>query len=176
MSRQVYNDTVLSFYNAIQTFPGVVIAGPFGFRREFFETDETQREAPQVDFDRSPVGVRTRAPPRPPSPARVARPRPRRLAFAATFVAALVLPGVAQAQTYELVSSDVQATVRPDGSVAVDEAITVAFSGSFTGGTARSRCVGRRPRRGRGLEENGGRSSRARRPSSSPAARPAPSA
>ena len=41
---------------------------------------------------------------------------------------------VAQAQTYELVSSDVQATVRPDGSVAVDEAITVAFSGSFTYG------------------------------------------
>jgi hypothetical protein len=59
---------------------------------------------------------------------------PRRLAFAATLVAALVLPGVAQAQTYELVSSAVQATVRPDGSVAVDEAITVAFSGSFTYG------------------------------------------
>ena len=51
VSRQVYNDTVLTYNNAIQTFPGVVIAGPFGFaRREFFETDETQREAPQVDF------------------------------------------------------------------------------------------------------------------------------
>ena len=51
VSRQVYNDTVLTYNNAIQTFPGVVIAGPFGFaRREFFETDETQREAPHVDF------------------------------------------------------------------------------------------------------------------------------
>jgi len=51
VSRQVYNDTVLTYNNAIQTFPGVVIAGPFGFaRREFFETEETQREAPHVDF------------------------------------------------------------------------------------------------------------------------------
>ena len=51
VSRQVYNDTVLTYNNAIQTFPGVVLAGPFGFaKREFFETDETQREAPRVDF------------------------------------------------------------------------------------------------------------------------------
>src|SRR5580765_628005 len=64
VSRQVYNDTVLTYNNAIQTFPGVVIAGPFGFaRREFFETDETQREAPHVDF--SP-GAGTAAPSVPP--------------------------------------------------------------------------------------------------------------
>jgi LemA protein len=51
VSRQVYNDTVLTYNNAIQTFPGVMLAGPFGFaKREFFETDETQREAPRVDF------------------------------------------------------------------------------------------------------------------------------
>ena len=51
ISRQVYNDTVLTYNNAIQTFPGVALAGPFGFaKREFFETDETQREAPRVDF------------------------------------------------------------------------------------------------------------------------------
>jgi len=56
------------------------------------------------------------------------------LALAATVLAALTLTGVAQGQTYELVSSDVQATVRPNGSLAVDEAITVAFSGSFTYG------------------------------------------
>jgi LemA protein len=62
VSRQVYNDTVLTFNNAIQTFPGVVLAGPFGFaKREFFETDETQREAPQVDFGPRPT-------PSPPSP------------------------------------------------------------------------------------------------------------
>ena len=60
VSRQVYNDTVLTYNNAIQTFPGVVLAGPFGFaKREFFETDETQREAPRVDF--SP-GAGTAAP------------------------------------------------------------------------------------------------------------------
>jgi LemA protein len=67
VSRQVYNDTVLTYNNAIQTFPGVVIAGPFGFaQREFFETDETQREAPQVDFDRGEPAPA--APPAPPSP------------------------------------------------------------------------------------------------------------
>ena len=46
--------------NQSVVFPGVVIAGPFGFSaREFFETDETQREAPRVDF--SP-GAGTAAP------------------------------------------------------------------------------------------------------------------
>ena len=52
VSRQVYNDSVLTYHNAIQTFPGVVFAGPFGFtRREFFEVEEAaQREAPVVDF------------------------------------------------------------------------------------------------------------------------------
>jgi LemA protein len=52
VSRQVYNDTVLTYHNAIQTFPGVLVAGPFGFgTREFFELeDETQRETPRVDF------------------------------------------------------------------------------------------------------------------------------
>ena len=67
VSRQVYNDSVLTYNNAIQTFPGVVLAGPFGFaRREFFETDETQREAPRVDF--SP-GAGTAAPSVPPATA-----------------------------------------------------------------------------------------------------------
>jgi LemA protein len=52
VSRQVYNDTVLTFNNAIQTVPGVLFAGPFGFsKREFFDVeDETQREPPQVSF------------------------------------------------------------------------------------------------------------------------------
>jgi LemA protein len=52
VSRQVYNDTVLTYHNAIQTFPGAVLAGPLGFTpREFFEVEvETQREAPVVDF------------------------------------------------------------------------------------------------------------------------------
>jgi LemA protein len=52
VSRQVYNDTVLTYNNSIQTVPGVLVAGPFGFReREFFDVeDEAQREPPQVSF------------------------------------------------------------------------------------------------------------------------------
>ena len=52
VSRQVYNDTVLTYNNAIQTFPGTLFAGPFGFtKREFFDVeDAAQREAPSVDF------------------------------------------------------------------------------------------------------------------------------
>jgi LemA protein len=64
ISRQVYNDTVLTYNNAIQTFPGVVLAGPFGFaRREFFETDEAQRDAPRVDFSPDAVPSASTAPP-----------------------------------------------------------------------------------------------------------------
>ena len=41
ISRQVYNDTVLTFNNGIQTFPAVVLAGALGFsKREFFEIDD----------------------------------------------------------------------------------------------------------------------------------------
>jgi LemA protein len=52
VSRQVYNDTVLTFNNAIQVFPAVLIAGPFGFtKREFFEVeDAADREVPEVSF------------------------------------------------------------------------------------------------------------------------------
>jgi LemA protein len=52
VSRQVYNDTVLTFNNAIQTVPAVFIAGFFGFtEREFFDVeDDAQREPPQVSF------------------------------------------------------------------------------------------------------------------------------
>src|SRR5262245_2367177 len=52
VSRQVYNDTVLTYNNAIQTVPGVVLAGPFGFvKKDFFELEEAAaREAPRVTF------------------------------------------------------------------------------------------------------------------------------
>jgi LemA protein len=52
VARQVYNDSVLTYNNSVQTFPGAVLAGPFGFRiREFFEVeDQAQREPPRVDF------------------------------------------------------------------------------------------------------------------------------
>ena len=51
VSRQVYNDTVLTYNNAVQTVPGVLVAAPFGFaKREFFEIEEAAREAPRVTF------------------------------------------------------------------------------------------------------------------------------
>ncbi|HKX47330.1 MAG TPA: LemA family protein [Gaiellaceae bacterium] len=52
VSRQVYNDTVLTYNNTVQTFPALVLAGPFGFTiREFFEVEEeAQRQPPVVDF------------------------------------------------------------------------------------------------------------------------------
>ena len=52
ISRQVYNDTVLTFNNAIQVFPAVLLAGALGFsKREFFEIDDAaERDAPQVSF------------------------------------------------------------------------------------------------------------------------------
>ena len=55
VSRQVYNDTVLTFNNAIQTFPSVIIANSFGFtKREFFEVEQAaEREVPQVSFSPS---------------------------------------------------------------------------------------------------------------------------
>jgi LemA protein len=54
VSRQIYNDTVLTYNNAIQTVPGTFVAGPFGFaEREYFEMqEEAEREAPRVDFSR----------------------------------------------------------------------------------------------------------------------------
>ena len=52
ISRQVYNDTVLTFNNAIQVFPAVLIAGTFGFaKREFYEIeDAADRALPTVSF------------------------------------------------------------------------------------------------------------------------------
>jgi LemA protein len=56
VSRQVYNDTVLTYHNAIQTFPAVLLAGVLGFhKREFFEVEEpADREVPAVSFQQAP--------------------------------------------------------------------------------------------------------------------------
>lgn len=56
VSRQVYNDTVLTYQNSIQTFPSVLVANLMGFTdREYFElTDEAERSVPQVRFDQQP--------------------------------------------------------------------------------------------------------------------------
>jgi LemA protein len=56
VSRQVYNDTVLTYQNTIQSFPAVLVAGVMGFTsREYFElADEAERSVPQVRFDSPP--------------------------------------------------------------------------------------------------------------------------
>jgi LemA protein len=51
VSRQVFNDTVLTYNNAIQTVPTNIIAGMFHFEpRTFFEIEDPVREAPRVQF------------------------------------------------------------------------------------------------------------------------------
>ena len=52
VSRQVYNDTVLTYDTALESVPTSIIAGMFNFRpREYFEVEEAGiREAPQVSF------------------------------------------------------------------------------------------------------------------------------
>jgi LemA protein len=51
LSRQVYNDTVLTYDNALETLPTSIVAGIFNFRpRVYFETEGAAREAPQVQF------------------------------------------------------------------------------------------------------------------------------
>ena len=50
-ARQHYNATVLDFNNSLQTFPNVLIAGPFGFtKREFFEAEPEAAEVPVVNL------------------------------------------------------------------------------------------------------------------------------
>jgi LemA protein len=52
VARQIYNDTVLSYDNALESFPSNVVAGMFNFEpRLYFELEEpAAREAPQVRF------------------------------------------------------------------------------------------------------------------------------
>lgn len=49
--RQFYNDVVLKYNTATQTFPSSIIAGMFGFVQEgYFQADEAARTVPQVQF------------------------------------------------------------------------------------------------------------------------------
>jgi LemA protein len=51
-ARQGFNDSVTTYNNAVQTFPGVVIAGMFAFvpAHLYQIEDAAQREAPKVSF------------------------------------------------------------------------------------------------------------------------------
>jgi len=50
-SRQFFNDTVLDFNNTVTTIPGIFIAQLMNKKpKPFFETDETTRQVPSVNF------------------------------------------------------------------------------------------------------------------------------
>ncbi|WP_028263550.1 LemA family protein [Atopobium fossor] len=51
-ARMSFNDCVLNYNNAIQTFPGVLIAGICGFiaKKGFEVASEAERQAPKVSF------------------------------------------------------------------------------------------------------------------------------
>jgi len=51
IARQVYNDTVLTYMNAIQQVPTNIVAGMFNFGpKQYFEVEEPAREPVQVKF------------------------------------------------------------------------------------------------------------------------------
>jgi LemA protein len=51
VARQIYNDTVLSYDNALESVPTNLVASSFGFEpRPYFEIEEPARAAPQVTF------------------------------------------------------------------------------------------------------------------------------
>ena len=50
-ARQFYNDSVMNYNTAKETFPTNMIAAAFGFsNREFFEINEYEKQSPQVKF------------------------------------------------------------------------------------------------------------------------------
>src|SRR3954463_5768142 len=63
-ARQLYNDSVQKDNTQILTVPTVVLAGMFHFlQREYFEVEDTARDAVQVSFDTPPAVSTTPAAP-----------------------------------------------------------------------------------------------------------------
>ncbi|MGH8924046.1 MAG: LemA family protein [Acidimicrobiia bacterium] len=51
VARQIYNDSALTYNNAVQVAPGNIVAGVFNFgTREFFDAPEQATEPPRVEF------------------------------------------------------------------------------------------------------------------------------
>lgn len=52
-ARRYYNATVRDLNTRIESFPDVLVAGPFGFKAQesYTETDASVRSAPQISFD-----------------------------------------------------------------------------------------------------------------------------
>ena len=142
VSRQVYNDTVLTYNTAIQTVPGVFFAGPVRLLEEGLLRGG----------GRGPGGATRRV-------------------LAVAVLAALVLAGDAAAKSFTLPAADVVVQVGSDGSLIVDEVIAFDFAGDFSGAFREIPLRdGRDARPGGGL--GGGRRSTARAhpPSSAPPA------
>ena len=70
-SRQFFNEQVLAYDNARETFPTNIIAGMFNFEeRQYFETDEASRQNVRVDFGQrtdTPAATSSAPPPDRPS-------------------------------------------------------------------------------------------------------------
>ncbi len=55
-ARRYYNTAARDYNSSVQSFPGLLIAGPLKFHTvEFFQTPETDRDAPQVSFTSRPT-------------------------------------------------------------------------------------------------------------------------
>ena len=129
ISRQVYNDTVLTYNNAIQVFPAVCIAGPLGFKqagvlraRRAGRSRDAGRELPA------------------PRPMRPVTPRPRSARGA--LVAARRGARARRRGGREVVHAPAGRRQRAggqDGAVLVDERISYSFDGPSRAPTATSR-------------------------------------
>lgn len=52
VARKDYNDAASEYNKSVRRFPGNIFAGMFGFDEvEYFETDESANQVPQVSFD-----------------------------------------------------------------------------------------------------------------------------
>ncbi|NBY44726.1 MAG: LemA family protein, partial [Acidimicrobiia bacterium] len=50
-ARQFFNDAVLTYNNAVHSFPSVIFASIFKFKEsEFFEATDAEKVAPKVQF------------------------------------------------------------------------------------------------------------------------------
>ena len=150
VSRQVYNDTVLTYNNAIQTVPGVFVAGPFGFsKKDFFEVEE-----------RGPGGATRRV-----------------LAVAASRRGARARRGRRREVVRRCRRADVVVQVASDGASSSTSVITFAFDGDFSGAFREIPLRdGETTRPDRRLGGRRRATAPAPAPSSAAPARPAPSA
>lgn len=68
-SRQFYNEQVLAYDNALETFPTNIIAGMFNFEpKAYFEAEEQATQVPRVDFGQGGGTQDTTTPPQTPQP------------------------------------------------------------------------------------------------------------